>query len=296
MQKSILNNFLELSIKRKNRLTKLNFFYRLIFHPDMIIQSLGCYFLNKFNFNLPFKTNTFWGKSMKVILPEVVSSDLRRFGFIEESVASFIINYCSRGNTVVDVGAHFGFFSLLMSEVVGIDGSVHSFEPTPSTFSVLKSNVSKIKNIFINQKAVLNKNISIELNNYGLASSAFNSINQTRQKKYDKKSIKTKIKVNAIKLDDYVIQHELKPALIKIDVESSEYQVLKGMDYILKEIKPILCLELGDLGIRGVKPSCEIINYLIKNYGYKTYEIKNGKLTAHKIKEKYGYINLFFKK
>ena len=47
---------------------------------------------------------------MKVILPEVISSKLRRFGFIEDSVASFIINNCSKSNTVIDIGSHFGFF------------------------------------------------------------------------------------------------------------------------------------------------------------------------------------------
>ena len=107
---------------------------------------------------------------MKVILPEVISSELRRFGFIEDSVASFIINNCSKGNTVIDVGSHFGFFSLLMSEVVGNDGNVHCFEPTPSTFSILKRNVFNMKNVFINQKAVLDEETEIQLNDYGLAS------------------------------------------------------------------------------------------------------------------------------
>ena len=149
MNKKSLNNFLNLSIKRKNKLTKMNVFSRFIFYPDMLMQSIFCFFLNKLNFSFPYKIKTFWGKRMKVVLPEVISSDLRRFGFIEDSVASFIINYCSRGNTVVDVGSHFGFFSLLMAEVVGNNGNVHSFEPTPTTFSVLESNVSKIENIFI---------------------------------------------------------------------------------------------------------------------------------------------------
>ena len=53
-------------------------------------------------------------------------------------------------------------------------------------------------NIIINKNAVFDKNIEIELNDYGLASSAFNSIKETRQKKYAAKSIGTKIKVKAI--------------------------------------------------------------------------------------------------
>ena len=35
---------------------------------------------------------------------------------------------------------------------------------------------------------------------------------------------------------------------------------------------------------------------LIHNYSYKPYEIKDGKLYAHKIKKNYAYTNLFFKK
>ena len=56
---------------------------------------------------------------MNVILP-VVSSDIRRFGYIEESVA-ILINYASEGDCLIDVGAHFGFL-LLMADMVGKNG------------------------------------------------------------------------------------------------------------------------------------------------------------------------------
>lgn len=295
MQKKILNNFLNLSIKRKRKLTKMNVLSRFVFYPDMLIQSFFCFLLNKFNFSLPYYIRTFWGKRMQVLLPEVISSDLRRFGFIEDSVASFIINNCSRGDTVIDVGSHFGFFSLLMSEVVGNNGKVHCFEPTPSTFNILKSNVFKNENIIINQKAVLDKEIEIKLNDYGLTSSAFNSINQTRDKNSINKIHQSKISVKATKLDSYVISNKLRPSLIKIDAESSEYRVLKGMDYILNEIRPSICVELGDFDVDGAKSSREIIDFLIEKYGYQPYEISNGKLKPHKLKEKYDFINLFFK-
>ena len=295
MNKNSLNDFLNLSLKRKSKLTKMNFLSRFIFYPDMLMQTIFCFVLNKFNFSFPYKIKTFWGKRMKVILPEVISSDLRRFGFIEDSVASFIINYCSRGNTVVDVGSHFGFFSLLMAEVVGNDGNVHCFEPTPSTFSILESNVSKLENIFINQKAILDEDSEIKLNDYGLTSSAFNSINNSREKKSIHKLNQSKVSVKAVTLDDYVLSNKLKPNLIKIDAESSEYKVLKGMHYILNDIRPILCVELGDLDVDNVKSSREIIDFLIEGYGYKPYEISNGKLKKHKLREKYGFINLFFK-
>ena len=117
----------------------------------------------------------------------------------------------------------------------------------------------------------------------------------TLEKKRIINSNNQKISVKTIRLDDYVLSNKLRPSLIKIDAESSEYRVLKGMDYILNEIRPILCVELGDLNVDDVKSSREIINFLIERYGYKPYEIINGKLKKHKLREKYGFINLFFK-
>ena len=295
MSKNRFNNLLRLSIERKNLITRKSFFLRLISNIDMIIQTVFCFILTKLNSKIILRTKTFWGKNMNVVLPEVVSAQIRRFGYFEENVAFFIINNCSNGDTVIDIGSHFGFFSLLMSEIVGDNGSVHCFEPTPSTFSILNKNIKGIKNIVINKKAILDKNIQIELNDYGVSSSAFNSINKARLKNRKKELVINKIKVEAIKLDDYVIFNNLRPSLIKIDAESSEYEVLMGMDFILKEIKPDLCVELGDFGIEGVLPSKEIINLLMEKYGYSVFEMDNSKLNPHILKEKYKYINLFFK-
>ncbi len=42
-----------------------------------------------------------------------------------------------------DVGAHFGYYSLLASTLVGKAGAIHAFEPTPSTFEVLRRNADE---------------------------------------------------------------------------------------------------------------------------------------------------------
>lgn len=43
--------------------------------------------------------------------------------------------------TVVDIGANFGYFTLLAASLVGPEGHVYSFEPNPSTFDILRKNV-----------------------------------------------------------------------------------------------------------------------------------------------------------
>ena len=83
------------------------------------------------------KKQKHFGEKNECILPEVISSDISRFGYIEESVASFIINYVSKGDCLIDVGAHFGFFHYY-GRYSWQKWFSSSFEPTPSTFSVLK--------------------------------------------------------------------------------------------------------------------------------------------------------------
>ena len=45
------------------------------------------------------------------------------------------------GQTVMDIGANFGLFTRFLSEAVGSEGKVFSFEPTDDMFAVLENNV-----------------------------------------------------------------------------------------------------------------------------------------------------------
>ncbi len=46
------------------------------------------------------------------------------------------------GDTVVDIGANVGFFSLLAARLVGTAGRVYAFEPEPQNFALLTKNIA----------------------------------------------------------------------------------------------------------------------------------------------------------
>ncbi len=60
------------------------------------------------------------------------------------------------GDTVVDIGANIGYYTLLMSNLVGNGGKVFAFEPEPKNFEILQKNLelNQIKNVIVEQKAV----------------------------------------------------------------------------------------------------------------------------------------------
>src|SRR4051812_2815762 len=118
---------------------------------------------------------TFWGDRLNVALPELFSMSLYRYGFVEDGLSGFFLTFVKPGMTVYDVGTHFGYFTLLASRLVGPTGRVHSFEPTPSTYEVLRSNVGGRDNVITNNVALFSHEADMDFHDYGTEFSEFNS-------------------------------------------------------------------------------------------------------------------------
>jgi len=241
------------------------------------------------------KTKTFWGEEMLVIIPESVSVSIYRYGLFEEGLTRIVLKYLKPGMTFFDVGAHFGYFTLLSSIIVGNSGQVHSFEPTPSTFEILKANVSKKQNVSLNNCAVLSKRKNVFLNDYGVRYSAYNSIYEARLPKKILTKLETnKYQVQSISIDDYIDTNDVMPDFIKIDAESSEHEILLGMEKTIQIFRPIISIEVGDINVNRAPGSRELMSSIIKK-GYDAHKFGNGGILPHYfIHEKYQYDNVLF--
>src|SRR5215210_46231 len=58
----------------------------------------------------------------------VIGLNILRGGYEREEI-EFVRNVLTAGDTVIDVGAHIGFFTMHMAAMVGPTGSVYSLEP-----------------------------------------------------------------------------------------------------------------------------------------------------------------------
>lgn len=54
-----------------------------------------------------------------VVIAELVSLFIYRYGFFEEGLTNIFLHYLKPGMTFFDIGAHFGYFTLLGSALVG---------------------------------------------------------------------------------------------------------------------------------------------------------------------------------
>ena len=288
-RKKLIRDFLIAS-----RFSKKGRIIRLMSHPWRMLYPR--FFLGVSRRTKEIKSRTFWGGEMKVVFPETVSMKIWQYGYFEEDVCRYMLSLLKEGMTFIDIGAHFGFFSLLGSYLVGRKGSVLAFEPTPSTFRQLQKNVANYSghpNIEIFNCAAYSEEREIKFYDYGIQYSALNSAFGLRRK--DGASFaKNETKVEARKLDNILKERGINNVdLIKIDAESSEIHVLKGMTDTLKNSRPALILEVGDFEIDGVPRSKEIVAWL-QQMGYFPNELRDGKIVQHALKENYEYDNLLF--
>jgi FkbM family methyltransferase len=275
-------------------LSKKNKFLKLL-RPKFIYSLLLENITSWFSYPINVTIKTFWGENMVVVIPESVSIFIHRFGFYEEGLSNIFMRYLKPGMTFFDVGAHFGYYTLLGASLVDTQGQVHSFEPTPSSYNILKTNVSRKTNIRINNKALFSEKKDLLLKDYGIRYSAFNTIyNSKLDKNTIQKSDITEHIIEGITLDDYVESNSVIPDFIKIDAEGSEYDILVGGQKTIEKYHPLITIEVGDTDVRNVPKSKELIEYLI-GYNYQPYNYVDGNIKVHSSRiDSYRYDNILF--
>ena len=241
----------------------------------------------------------FWGARFYGVLPEAVTSMVWRFGYFDPGTSINILRELKEGGVFIDVGAHFGYFTMLASSIVGEHGKVVAIEAMPSTFERLQKNIAENgleHNCTAINCAAFDKLTELEFSDYGLAFSSLNSAFGIRNRSVRSNEPVRRISIKTETIDSLVSRLELDTVdVVKIDAESSEYFVLNGMRKLLEEKHPTLIVELGDEGVVGAGKTTNDILRLLEGFGYSAYELRAGKLVPLEIRDNYPYCNLVFK-
>jgi FkbM family methyltransferase len=147
-------------------------------------------------------------------------------GFWESWVTRLLGNIVKPGHVCLDVGANFGYFSILMSELAGTSGRTIAFEPNPRVASLLKSTAFVNGNKFeVAQVAVSDKNgeaiFTVTDKELGGGTIQKNTPGANR----------SQYTVPTISIDELVNSKGIKKVdIVKIDVEGVEPLVFAGME------------------------------------------------------------------
>ena len=159
---------------------------------------------------------------------------------------------------VLDIGAQSGFYSLLLSRLIGPEGVVFAFEPLPANYRILEENVSlnNISNIEVIREAASDQSgeISFEFP-HGDPSLVAGPI-------LEGDSLGT-FQVPSMSLDDFARQTGHHVQFIKMDVEGAETAVLRGAIQTLRTFHPPMIVELHyDSSQQGQHPAISLLQEL----------------------------------
>ena len=211
-------------------------------------------------------TMTYFGRRILIDTRNIQNYSIVTHGFYEKGVAWAIEKYLKPGNTMIDVGANIGFFTLLGNHIVGPKGKVYSLEPNPDIFELMKSSVHinafRPRSVRLNM-AAFDETGTLELT-WSAAKHGGGRLRTTDKIKPDEKSAEVKTE----KLDNLIKTEDLPVDLIKIDTEGSELYALKGAREILdKSPGCVIITEWNPNFLRGRGSSVdEAIEFIDKRF------------------------------
>ncbi len=220
-----------------------------------------------------------WNFKMYLNVTDVgLSHMLLLNGEYEKHETILLKNLIKKGDVFLDVGANFGYYTLLASKLVGKTGKVFSFEPDPYNFSILQRNIkiNNCANVLCVNKAVGERDekiyFYIDADNLGRHNIISNWSNH-------------KLSVDKISLDNF-FQKGIRVDLVKIDIEGVEELAISGMKKIIQTNKQIkLLIEFFPERIRQNKLNPNNLNKLINSFGFSIYEVRQSGITKTSFNE-----------
>ena len=222
------------------------------------------------------------GRRYAVDLTDGMHKSVFFLGEYEPPVTDVISSVVKKGDVCLDVGANFGWYTTLLSQLCG-GGEVHAFEPMPDIFGELKHNwtlAGEPKNVRLNNLALGDEAKMIDIHRFTNLSSGFSSFSTDGKGEYETFS------VPMVTLDSYLKENKVGNIdFMKIDVEGAELMFLHGaLKLFAQKTPPIIMAEmaLGTTKGFGYLPN-DLIEFMRQRAAYDYYALNDYDGTLEKI-------------
>ncbi len=187
-----------------------------------------------------------------------------------ETALPVLLKHVRPGETIMDVGANRGVYTILLAQAVGASGHLLALEPDSRSFERLAENVqlNDLGDRVFSFKLALGREAgTAEL---CLFDEAMAAISQVRE---DAADVPREI-ISVLSGDEFIAKYRLPhPNVVKIDVEGFEFAVLQGLSETLRQSTcRLICCEVHPdklpSGISG-----ELVRELLMDHGFSAMKI-----------------------
>jgi len=198
-------------------------------------------------------------------------------GCYERSEIAFVREMVEVGQTVIDVGANIGFFTVCMALFVGPSGKVYAFEPLRENADLLERSVAEngFGDRVVAERAAVGQSsgaAKLLFQEYMLNSGG-SYLFEDGMEIPDGHGIQD---VEIVALDEYPLRGPV--SFIKIDIEGAEPLALRGARRILSTDRPIVLSELNPVALRRGS-ACTPAEWIceMRALDYDCYVLEDGK-------------------
>ncbi|XUU61485.1 FkbM family methyltransferase [Erythrobacter sp. HA6-11] len=173
-------------------------------------------------------------------------------GYWEMWMTRWMVDTVQRGWTALDVGANYGYYSLLLAELIGEEGRLLAFEPNPACARATEFSLE------INSFAPRSEVHEVALSNTTGSCSFFVPTNEPKNGHlvfgethatgidYGDDGTRFTVPIDTL---DHVAEELEKVDFIKIDAEGAELTIFEGMQETIARHNPLIIMEYN--AIRG---------------------------------------------
>jgi len=162
----------------------------------------------------------------------IIGKCLEFYGEYTEPELELLFCFCNSETIVYDIGANIGYHATGLAFKAK---EVYAFEPNHKNYNLLEANAHDYDNLATINAACSNTNGIAHIQDFVLGEPG--NLGEL-------KLVKEGQECHIVKLDDYAKDEKLPmPHVVKIDVEGHEWEVIQGMDNIIKNNLPVIFYE-----------------------------------------------------
>lgn len=201
---------------------------------------------------------------------QIITPTILAIGSWERDETYWFLRTVKPGDTIVDVGANAGYYTVIGSKLVGDKGKVYAFEPEPATFELLQKNVrlNGLTNVVLEQKALSNRKGTLKI--------FIADMNKGDHRIYQPEGeSRPTVDVETVRLDEYLKDQKPRVDLIKIDTQGAEGVILEGMKGLLegRTDGPTIFMEFWPHGLHGMGTDAGDLLKTLQSYKYKLFDM-----------------------
>jgi len=166
----------------------------------------------------------------------------------EPDVTAALQRLVQPGFACADLGAHVGYFTLLLARLSGAAGSVVAFEASPDNARIVERNVrlnGLDHRVSVEVAAVTDRSVDALPLYAGRTGGSMEwtlDADFATREEVGTATIEPTAEVRGVSLDEYFPPGS-NLDLVKIDIEGAEAQAIPGMQRLLRDARPIVVLE-----------------------------------------------------